>query len=137
MALDDEDRVIGIVLVSHSAGLAAGLADMAAQIAGDDVAIIAAGGGPDGDLGTDGGRVAAAIRDADRGDGVLVLVDLGSAVLTVRAVLADGDAEGVRAVLCDAPLVEGAVAAAVAASIGLSLDEVRAAAEEAWDVRKL
>jgi PTS hybrid protein len=124
-------------LVSHSAALATGLADMAAQIAGDDVRIVPAGGGPEGTLGTDGAVVAAAIIAADAGDGVLVLADLGSAVLTVRAVLADGDAAGVRAVLCDAPLVEGAVAAAVAASIGMDLDGACAAAEEAWDVRKL
>jgi PTS hybrid protein len=128
--------VIGIVLVSHSAALAEGLADLARQVAGGDVRIVPAGGGPDATLGTDGARIAAAIADADAGEGVLVLADIGSAVLSVRAVLEDG-ARCARAVLADAPLVEGAVAAAVAASIGQDLDAARGAAEEAWSVRKL
>jgi phosphoenolpyruvate---glycerone phosphotransferase subunit DhaM len=123
--------------VSHSAALAEGLALMASQVAGGDVAVIPAGGGPEGTLGTDGARVAEAILEADAGTGVVVLADLGSAVLSVRAVLADGALDGVEAVLADAPLVEGAIAAAVAASIGADVQAVRAAAEEAWDVRKL
>jgi len=128
--------VIGIVLVSHSASLAEGLADMARQITGSDVPVLAAGGGPDGTLGTDGDRIAAAIREAEAGDGVLVLVDLGSAVLSVRALLADGDLDDARVILADAPLVEGAIAAAATASIGGDLEAVAAAAREAWDVRK-
>jgi len=129
--------VIGIVLVSHSAPLAEGLADMARQIAGGDVRVIAAGGGPEGTLGTDGDRIAAAIREAEGGDGVLVLVDLGSAVLSVRALLADGDLDGARVILADAPLVEGAIAASATASIGGDLDAAAAAAQEARDVRKI
>jgi PTS hybrid protein len=129
--------VIGIVLVSHSAALADGLADMADQIAGGEVRIVAAGGGPDGTLGTRGDVIVEAIGEADTGNGVLVLADLGSAILSVKAALASGDMDGTRAQLADAPLVEGAIAAAVAASIGQDLDAVRAAAEEAWSVRKL
>ena len=128
--------MIGIVLVSHSASLAEGLADMARQITGGDVHVLPAGGGPEGTLGTDGDRIAAAIREAETGDGVLVLVDLGSAVLSVRALLADGDLDGARVILADAPLVEGAIAAAATASIGADLDAAAAAAREAWDVRK-
>jgi|SRR5947209_11193464 len=127
----------GIVLVSHSHEIAEGLARMARQVAGSEVAVIAAGGGPDGSLGTDGSRVAAAIRSADAGGGVVVIADIGSAVLSARAVLEDGDAEGVDAVLADAPMVEGAIAAAVTASVGGDMAAVRTAAEEAWDVRKL
>jgi phosphoenolpyruvate---glycerone phosphotransferase subunit DhaM len=127
----------GIVLVSHSAAIADGLAAMAHEVAGGNVRVVSAGGGPDGTLGTDGGRIAAAISDADSGAGVLVLADIGSAVLSVRAVVEDGDAGGPDVALADAPLVEGAVAAAVAASIGADLAGVRAAAEEAWYVRKL
>jgi dihydroxyacetone kinase phosphotransfer subunit len=130
--------MVGIVLVSHSAELARGLADQVGQVAGPDVAIEPAGGGPDGGLGTSADRVTGAIRRADRGDGVVVLGDLGSAILTVRAVLAHGlgqDAGRVR--LADAPLVEGAVAAAVTAAAGGSLDEVAQAAEEARGARKL
>jgi dihydroxyacetone kinase DhaKLM complex PTS-EIIA-like component DhaM len=111
---------------------------MAAEVAGGEVRIVAAGGGPDGTLGTDGGRVADAVREADAGAGVVILADIGSAVLSVRAVLNDGMAdEGVSAVLADAPLVEGAIAAAVTASVGGDRDAVRAAAEDAWNVRKL
>jgi PTS hybrid protein len=127
----------GIVLVSHSAGIAEGLAAMAREVAGDEVRIVAAGGGPAGTLGTDAARVADAILAADAGAGVVVVADIGSAVLSVRAVLADGMAAGVDAVLADAPMVEGTIAAAVTASIGGDLAAVRAAAEEAWNVRKL
>lgn len=110
---------------------------MAAEVAGGEVRIVAAGGGPEGTLGTDGGRVAEAVREADAGAGVVILADIGSAVLSVRAVLNDGMADGVSAVLADAPLVEGAIAAAVTASVGGDRDAVRAAAEDAWNVRKL
>ena len=129
--------MIGIVLVSHSAALAEGLAEMADQIAGGDVRIVAAGGGPGGTLGTSGDVIVAAIGEADTGSGVLILADLGSAILSVKAALASGDVEGTDAVLADAPLVEGAIAAAVAASIGQDLEAARGAAEEAWSVRKL
>jgi PTS hybrid protein len=134
---DGDGRVIGIVLVSHSAALAEGLADLARQVAGGEVRIVPAGGGPDATLGTDGARIAAAIAAADAGEGVLVLADLGSSILSVRALLDDANGSGPRAVLADAPLVEGAVAAAVAASLGQDLQATRRAAEEAWDVRKL
>ena len=119
-------------MVSHSEQLASGLAEMARQVAGD-VPIVPAGGSADGGIGTDADRIEAAIEQADRGDGVLVLADLGSAVLTVRAALGNGAS---HAVLADAPLVEGAIAAAVGASIGLTLEQAVAAAEEARDVRK-
>jgi len=75
-----------------------------------------------------------AIRRADHGDGVVVLADLGSAVLTIRHILERGN--GVVK-LADAPVVEGAVAAAVVASMGLPLDDVVKAAEEARHARKL
>ena len=127
-------RVVGIVIVSHSPDLASGVAQLAAQVAGDDVAIEAAGGGPEGSLGTDEGLVRDAIRRADSGDGVLVLGDLGSAILTIRHVLEGGNGH-VR--LADAPLVEGAVAAAVIASTGSPLEDAVRAAEEARGARKL
>jgi dihydroxyacetone kinase phosphotransfer subunit len=129
--------VIGIVLVSHSAALAEGLADLVGQVSGDEVRVVPAGGTADGGLGTDPDRIAAAVRAADSGDGVLVLVDIGSAVLAVRAILAEGDAHGVDVRLADAPLVEGAVAAAVLAATGADLEAAAAAAEEARSVGKL
>ena len=80
---------VGIVLVSHSADLAAGAAHLAAQVCGGTVTIVAAGGTDDGDLGTSAAKVARGIAEAEHGAGVVVLPDLGSAVLTVRAVLED------------------------------------------------
>lgn len=126
--------MVGIVVVSHSEDLARGLADLAAQVAGPEVRIEPAGGGPDGILGTDDDRVRDAIKRANQGDGVVVLCDLGSAILTVRSVLERANGH-VR--LADAPLVEGAVAAAVVSSAGSSLAEVLQAAEQARGVNKL
>jgi phosphoenolpyruvate---glycerone phosphotransferase subunit DhaM len=126
--------MVGIVLVSHSNQLAAGAAELATQIAGD-ARVMPVGGTDDGRLGTSPDRIAAAIADADTGDGVLLIPDLGSAVLSARALLAELD--GTRVVLADAPFVEGAVAAAVAAGAGLDLAAVASAAEEARDARKL
>jgi dihydroxyacetone kinase phosphotransfer subunit len=127
--------LVGIVLVSHSAELARGLAELAGQVAGSEVRIEAAGGGPDGGLGTTGDLVEMAIAKADRGEGVVVLADLGSAILTVRSVLEHEN--GVTARLADAPFVEGAVAAAVIAAAGQPLDDVVRSAEEVRGASKL
>lgn len=126
---------VGIVLVSHSARLAEGTADLAGQVSGGTVPIIAAGGTEDGGLGTSAEKIAQAVASAEAGAGVLVLPDLGSAVLTVRAMLED--MPGARVVLADAPFVEGAVAATVTAAAGADLKAVAQAAEEAWHARKL
>jgi dihydroxyacetone kinase phosphotransfer subunit len=127
--------MVGIVLVSHSPELAGGLAELASQMAGPAVAIEAAGGRADGGLGTDEDQVKAALSRADGGDGVVVLADLGSSVLTVRHLLERRANGHVR--LADAPFVEGAVSAAVVASAGAAVDDVVRAAEEARDARKL
>ena len=127
--------MVGIVVVSHSREIASGTVELAGQMAGPDVRIEAVGGDAAGGLGTDGDRVRGAIAAADCGDGVLVLGDLGSAILTVREVLADSGNGHVA--LADAPLVEGAVAAAVAASAGLALPDVLRSAEEASGASKL
>lgn len=131
-------ELVGLVIVSHSASIADGVAELVGQVAGPDVAIITAGGGPDLTLGTDGARVRDALRAADAGAGAVVLVDIGSAVLSVRAALAELDADATtRVVLADAPLVEGAISAGVTASTGAPLAQVAAAAEEARGARKL
>jgi dihydroxyacetone kinase phosphotransfer subunit len=127
--------MVGIVLISHSSGLAAGAAELVRQIA-VGVQVVPAGGTDDGRLGTSTDLISAAIAAADGGDGVLLIPDLGSSVLSARALLDDLD-DGARVRLADAPFVEGAVAAAVAASAGLDLDAVAEAAEEARDARKL
>ena len=126
---------VGIVLVSHSAELAAGAAHLAAQVSGGTVTIIAAGGTDEGELGTSAAKVTRGLRLADSGAGVVVLPDLGSAVLTVRAVLEDHGGQSV--LLADAPFVEGAVAATVTAAAGGDIKAVAAAAEEARNACKL
>jgi PTS hybrid protein len=129
---------VGLVLVSHSAAIADGLAEFVAQVAGPDVVIVAAGGGPDGTLGTDGAKVLDALRGLAGGAGAVVLMDLGSSVLSVRAALQELEAaESERIVVVDAPFVEGAISAGVTASTGASRDEVAAAAEEARGASKL
>jgi dihydroxyacetone kinase phosphotransfer subunit len=130
-------NLVGVVLVSHSPKLAEGLADLVRELGGDHVPVIAAGGMDDGSLGTSYGRIERAVHEADQGAGVLLLGDLGSALLTVKTLLDEGVGQEARAVLADAPFVEGAVAAVVTASAGGDLESVRAAAEEARLFRKL
>ncbi|SFO62275.1 dihydroxyacetone kinase phosphoryl donor subunit DhaM [Amycolatopsis rubida] len=121
---------VGIVLVSHSAKLAEGLADLAAQMA-PDVRIVPAGGLPDGGgIGTDYDEVVAAAQRADSGDGVVLLYDLGSAQMTAELAV-ESLADPSAAVVVDAPLVEGAVAAAAAAQGGANTKAVGEAAASA------
>lgn len=126
---------VGLVIVSHSEKIAEGVVELAAQMA-PDVVLAAAGGTGDGTgparIGTSFDRVQAAIERADGGDGVVVLTDLGSAVMTAEMVLEfldPGEREQVR--LAQAALVEGAVAAAVQAQGGSPLADVVRAAEGA------
>ncbi|MGV9690284.1 PTS-dependent dihydroxyacetone kinase phosphotransferase subunit DhaM [Streptomyces sp. NPDC003444] len=129
---------VGVVLVSHSAAVAAAVAQLALGLAGDEgpPLVLPAGGTPDGGLGTSSELITAAAKAVDRGAGVVLLVDLGSAVLTVKALLAEGDELPGDSRLVDAPFVEGAVAAVVTASAGGDLDAVEAAASEAYSYRK-
>ncbi|MFE1910331.1 PTS-dependent dihydroxyacetone kinase phosphotransferase subunit DhaM [Streptomyces anandii] len=133
-----EEKVVGIVLVSHSAEVAASVAELAKGLAGGttSVPVSPAGGRPGGGLGTSAELVSAAAASVDRGAGVAVLTDLGSAVLTVKALLAEGDELPGNTRLVDAPFVEGAVAAVVTAATGADLDAVEAAAVEAYGYRK-
>ncbi|GGZ30370.1 PTS fructose transporter subunit IIA [Streptomyces inusitatus] len=130
---------VGIVLVSHSAKVAASVAELARGLAGGGATapVTPAGGTPDGGLGTSSELIARAAHAVDGGAGVAVLVDLGSAVLTVKSLLAEGDELPGGTRLVDAPFVEGAVAAVVTASAGGDLDAVVAAAEEAYGYRKI
>jgi phosphoenolpyruvate---glycerone phosphotransferase subunit DhaM len=134
MALDTPPFV-GLVVVSHSRLIAEGTAELAGQMAGPEVRIVPAGGMADGAIGTDAARIAEAIGEADTGAGVVVLADLGSAVLSTRTALELLDDPGaVR--LSTGPIVEGAVMAAVQASTGSTLDEVLAAGEAAATLPK-
>ncbi|GHB53709.1 PTS fructose transporter subunit IIA [Streptomyces cirratus] len=128
---------VGIVLVSHSARVAQSVADLARGLAGGapSVRVGVAGGTGDGGLGTSAELIVAAAREVDTGAGVAILADLGSSVLTVKSLLVDGELpDGSR--LLDAPFLEGAVGAVVAASAGARLDAVEAAAAEAYKYRK-
>lgn len=127
-------NLVGIVLVSHSAELAAGLRLLVQQIGSDHVPLATAGGTDDGRIGTSYDLVLAAIRNADRGAGVVVIPDLGSSILTARTVLEDHPRTDVTIV--DAPFVEGAVAAVVTAASGADLTTVANAAKEARNVLK-
>jgi len=129
---------VGLVVVSHSAKIAEGVVELAGQMAGA-VRILAAGGTDDGGIGTDATLIAEAIAAADEGDGVLVLVDLGSAVLSAQLAideLVDEEIRG-RVRISEAPVVEGAVVAAVQASTGSGLDEVDQAARGAATMAKV
>jgi phosphoenolpyruvate---glycerone phosphotransferase subunit DhaM len=131
--------LVSLVLVSHSKSLAEGLRDMVVQVAGDCVRVGAAGGTADGRLGTNAEAIVDALRAslADGPDGVLVLLDLGSAWLSVEMALEElSDVERARIHVSEAPLVEGAVLAAVQASVGGTLAEVAAAAAGAASMSK-
>jgi phosphoenolpyruvate---glycerone phosphotransferase subunit DhaM len=123
---------VGLVVVSHSAKVAEGVVELAAQMAGD-VRLRAAGGTDDGGIGTDANLIAAAIAAADDGDGVLVLVDLGSAVLSAQLAIEELVDRRLRprVRIAEAPVVEGAVVGAIQASTGSDLDEVDRAARGA------
>ena len=130
--------MIAFVLVSHSRDVAAGVREMALQMTGGLVPVIACGGGSDGGLGTDACAIADAIRSVARNEGVLVLCDLGSAILSAEQALEfldEKERSGVR--IADAPFLEGAVLGAIQASAGSSLQEVFETAEGARDLRKL
>jgi phosphoenolpyruvate---glycerone phosphotransferase subunit DhaM len=129
---------VGLVIVSHSARLAEGVVELANQMTHGRVRVVAAGGTDDGGLGTSLTKVLHAIVAADTSEGVLLLVDLGSAALIAETALEQLPTrrrERVR--ITGAPLVEGAVVAAVEASVGSSLDEVAATAEAAATLDKL
>jgi phosphoenolpyruvate---glycerone phosphotransferase subunit DhaM len=122
---------VAIVIVSHSALVAQGAADMVREMVGDEVRVAACGGNPDGGLGTDVAAIKAAIGSVYGPAGVAVLVDLGGAEtnsgMAIELLPAEWQA---NVVVCDAPIVEGAVIAATEASGGAALAQVRAAAEE-------
>ena len=130
--------MVGIVIVSHSSKVAEGIREMALQMANPDQKIIAAGGTDAGGKGTDAVKILNAINEADDGDGVVLLVDLGSAVLSAEVameMLEEIVRERVR--IADTPILEGSISAVVEASIGSPLEAVVATAEEAREINKL
>ena len=122
---------VGIVIVSHSPDVARGTADMVRQMVGDSVAVAWCGGNAEGGLGTDVARIGESIERVWSEAGIALLVDLGGAEMNSEmAIEMLGETRRDKVVICDAPIVEGAVMAATQASTGSPLAEVRAAAEE-------
>ena len=125
--------MVGLLIVSHSAQIAAGVKELAEQMSSGHVSISAVGGTSDGRLGTNPDGIRASFDAMAGPDGVLVLMDLGSAVLSAACAL-----EGVRypVLFSGAPLVEGALLAAVEAAVGGDLQRTAAAADRARELQK-
>ena len=126
--------MVGIVVVSHSQKLAEGVKELAEMMA-HNVQIAAAGGLDDGILGTSYEKISCAVEDVCGKDGAVVLMDMGSAVMTTELVTENLKDDAIR--LVDCPPVEGAVLAAVAASAGADIEEVVCQAESARQLKKL
>lgn len=126
---------VGIVVVSHSSKVAEGACEIAGQMGGDDATVVPAGGDADDGIGTSVQTIETAIRRAAESDGVVVLVDLGSAV--INAEIAAENTE-IRTAIADAPLLEGTLNAVVeGTNPNTSFEAVVEAAEEARNLRKL
>lgn len=126
---------VGIVLISHSFDLVKGLRELVSQVQ-PHVPIAIAGGTDDGGIGTNSAKIKAAIEEVASEAGVVVLFDLGSAL--INAELAVQELEGKADVrIVDAPLVEGAYAAVIESGCGGSLDEVSAVARESRNTDKM
>ena len=111
--------MVGIVIVSHSQKLAEGVVELARMMA-DDIPIVAAGGMEDGSLGTSYEKIYNALDEVYSDDGVIVLVDMGSAAMTAEMVIEEMPGRNIR--MLDCPLVEGAILAAVELSDGHTLE---------------
>ena len=122
---------VGIVIVSHSPDVARGTADMVRQMVGEEVPVAWCGGDPDGGLGSSVEVILQAIENAWSDKGVAILVDLGGAETNSEMAIEMLEPDRAqKVVICNAPIVEGAVMAAAEASGGASLEEVRRTAEE-------
>ena len=129
--------MVGLVIVSHSWKIAEGIKDLTDQVASTHKGIIAAGGMEDKSIGTDAVRISEAVKSANDGDGVVLLADLGSGVMSAETAIELLDGEGIDARLVDAPIVEGSIAAAVTAACGSKIDDVVTAAEQTRAVKKI
>jgi PTS hybrid protein len=130
--------LVGIVLVSHSKKMAEGAKEIITQVIGDKVKIEVAAGTSDNRLGTDVLLIGQKVLEVFDGDGVLIIPDLGSAVMSAEMAI-EGLEEPARSVtiLADSPFFEGAIAAAMEASFGKTLEEVKKAAENTRGMRKI
>lgn len=126
--------MVGLVIVSHSEKVAQGVVELCRQMAAE-VPMAAAGGLPDGDIGTDFQRIYDAVEQVRSDDGVVILFDMGSALMTTEMVMEEFPDLTIR--LADAPILEGAISASVTASMGMSLEQVLEAAHDAAETPKL
>ena len=127
--------MVGIVIVSHSQKLAEGVVELAKMMSEADAPIVAAGGMEDGGFGTSFEKIYEAVDSIYTDDGVAVLMDMGSAVMTAEMVIEV--MEGRKVMMADGPVAEGAVVAAVEARLGSSLETVIRKVDEARGLRKL
>lgn len=129
--------MVGIVIVSHSPKVAEGVKDLALQMSKQNQPVVAVGGTDTGEIGTDPMRIQEAIEKVNQGDGVVILADIGSAVMGVgvaKEMLDDDVAKSVY--LANAPLVEGSIAAVIEASMGSPVEKVLQTARASRDFNK-
>ena len=124
--------MLGMVIVSHSEKIAQGVRELALQMA-KDVNIVPAGGLGDGNIGTDLEKIMNGINEADSGDGVIVLMDLGSAVMTTEMAI---DMVENDVTMIDGPVVEGGIAAAVTIMSGGSIEDIKKSVDECKTISK-
>ena len=129
--------MVSILIVSHSKKIADGTKELAEQMKQKDVEIRAVGGTAEGEIGTDPDAINAALEEINKKDGVIILADLGSAVMSVNMVMdwLDEDVRK-RVVLADAPIVEGAVFAAVESGLGNSISDILSSIESLDIIKK-
>ena len=113
--------MVGVIIVSHSEKVAQGAKELAEQMA-PQAPIAAAGGLPDGGIGTDYQRIYDAVKAVAHEDGAVVLIDMGSAIMTTEMVLEEFADKNVR--MIDGPIVEGAIVAALSSQMGLSVEDI-------------
>jgi phosphoenolpyruvate---glycerone phosphotransferase subunit DhaM len=130
--------MIALVIVSHSHKIAEGVKDLSLEMSQGRIMIATAGGVDDQSIGTNADRIHAALTEVIDADGVLVLLDLGSAIMSTEVAIEMLEPEQQQRVLiCDAPLVEGSIIAAIEASMGHGLEEVNEAAKLTTKLSKL
>ncbi|SCG84398.1 PTS-dependent dihydroxyacetone kinase, phosphotransferase subunit dhaM Includes: Phosphocarrier protein HPr [Proteiniborus sp. DW1] len=130
--------MIGIVVVSHSNKISTGIVELCKEVARDDIKIISAGGTRDGRLGTDATLIMEAIEEANSGDGVAILADMGSSIMSSEMAIEmlPEEIKG-KVVILDAPIVEGSLAVAIQACISNDLEDILRAGMEAKYMNKI
>ncbi|WP_312694736.1 dihydroxyacetone kinase phosphoryl donor subunit DhaM [Caproiciproducens sp.] len=126
--------MVGIIIVSHSQKLAEGVAELAKMMAAD-APVVPAGGLEDGTFGTSFEKISTAIDSVYSDDGAVILMDMGSAVMTAEMVIENMPDRKIR--MLDCPLVEGAVVAAIGSSTNQSVEEIAEAVQDAASEKKL